>query len=212
MRRGIDMVVAGSTALVLAPIGALVAALVRWRLGSPVLFRQRRTGLHGREFDIVKFRTMRPEQWPGEPDADRDTRLGRALRTLSIDELPQLSNVLSGAMSLIGPRPTLPEQVVHYSERQHGRHAIRPGLTGWAQVNGRNQISWPERIELDLWYIEHRSVWLDLRIVWRTLLRLLKPTGIYGGGGVNQGFPLPAESAAQAPPSTTENTSTTQPK
>ncbi len=193
MRRLIDLVVAGTAALVLSPVVAVIAVLVRWRLGAPVLFRQRRTGLNGREFDIVKFRTMRPEGWPGEPDADRDTTLGRVLRMLSVDELPQLWNVLHGDMSLIGPRPTLPEQVVHYSPRQHGRHAIRPGLTGWAQVNGRNSISWPERIELDLWYIEHRSIALDLRIVWRTVLRLVKPTGIYGEGGVNHGFPVPAD-------------------
>jgi len=102
--------------------------------------------------------------------------------------------------------------VAHYSERQHGRHTVRPGLTGWAQVNGRNQISWPEKIELDLWYIEHRSLRLDLRIVWRTVLRLVRPTGIYGAGGVNQGFPLPTDPAAQAPPSTTEDANTTQPK
>ncbi len=191
MRRTIDIVIAGTAALVLAPLTAVIAVLVRWQLGKPVIFRQRRTGLNGHEFDIVKFRTMRPERWPGEPDADRDTTLGRVLRMLSVDELPQLWNVIRGDMSLIGPRPTLPEQVVNYSPRQHGRHAIRPGLTGWAQINGRNTIPWPARIELDLSYIEHRSVWLDLRIVWRTLLRLAKPTGIYGEGGVNQGFPVP---------------------
>ena len=192
-RRTVDILAAGAVALVLAPVAALIALLVRWQLGRPVLFRQRRTGLLGREFDIVKFRTMQPERWPGEPDADRDTALGRLLRKLSLDELPQLWNVLAGDMSLIGPRPTLPEQVVHYSARQHGRHDIRPGLTGWAQVNGRNSIPWPERIELDLWYIEHRSLWLDLRIVWRTVLRMVKPTGIYGEGGVNQGFPVPGD-------------------
>ncbi len=203
MRRLIDIVVAGTAGLILAPVIAVIAVLVRWRLGKPILFRQRRTGLHGREFDIVKFRTMRSERWLGEPDADRDTTLGRMLRMLSVDELPQLWNVLHGDMSLIGPRPTLPEQVVHYSPLQHGRHAIRPGLTGWAQVNGRNSIPWPERIELDLWYIEHRNLLLDLRIVWRTGMRLVKPTGIYGEGGVNQGFPAPSE-PAQPAPSTTE--------
>ncbi len=106
-------------------------------------------------------------------------------------------------MSLIGPRPTLPEQVLHYAPRQHGRHAVRPGLTGWAQVNGRNSISWPERIELDLWYIEHRSLALDLRIVARTVLRLVRPTGIYGEGGVNQGFVAPTDAANPMPPSAT---------
>jgi lipopolysaccharide/colanic/teichoic acid biosynthesis glycosyltransferase len=110
---------------------------------------------------------------------------------LSVDELPELWNVLRGDMSLIGPRPTLPEQVRHYSPRQRGRLAIRPGLTGWAQVNGRNSISWPERIELDLYYIEHRNLALDARILWRTVLHVLRPSGIYGEGGVNQGFPVP---------------------
>ncbi len=193
IRRLVDVLVAGVAALILAPVALVVGVLVRLQLGRPVLFRQRRTGMQGREFDILKFRTMRPERWHGEPDADRDTPLGRVLRMLSVDEFPQLWNVLAGDMSLIGPRPTLPEQVVHYSARQHGRHAIRPGLTGWAQVNGRNSIPWPERIELDLWYIEHRSLRLDLRIVWRTALRLVRPSGIYGEGGVNQGFPVPGD-------------------
>ena len=210
MRRLVDVVVSGVAGVVLSPVMAVVAALVRLRLGRPVLFRQRRVGLHGRSFDIVKFRTMRPEAWPGEPDAGRDTPLGRALRAASLDELPQLWNVLRGDMSLIGPRPTLPEQVQHYSPRQHGRHAIRPGLTGWAQVNGRNSIPWPERIELDLWYIEHRSLAMDARIVGRTMLRLLRPTGIYGVGGVNQGFPVP--DPPSQPPTTSESTTTTPPK
>ena len=209
MRRAIDLVVSGVAGAVLSPVMAVVAVLVRWRLGRPVIFRQRRIGLAGRPFWIVKFRTMRPEAWPGEPDADRDTALGRTLRGLSLDELPQLWNVVRGDMSLIGPRPTLPEQVEHYSPRQHGRHAVRPGLTGWAQVNGRNSISWPERIELDLWYIEHRSLRLDARIVARTILRLVRPSGIYGEGGVNQGFPVPEASAA---PTTNEDTSSTPPK
>jgi len=219
MRRLVDVVVSSVAGVVLSPVMAVVATLVRWRLGRPVLFRQRRIGLGGRPFSIVKFRTMRDEAWPGEPDADRDTSMGRALRGLSVDELPQLWNVLRGDMSIIGPRPTLPEQVEHYSPRQHGRHAIRPGLTGWAQVNGRNSISWPERIELDLWYIEHRSLRLDARIVVRTVMRLVRPSGIYGEGGVNQGFPVPGvvspgvtERDASAAPTTTDETSSTPPK
>jgi lipopolysaccharide/colanic/teichoic acid biosynthesis glycosyltransferase len=136
--------------------------------------------------------------YAGEPDADRDTRLGLLLRKTSLDELPQLWNVLRGDMSLIGPRPTLPEQVVHYSERQRGRLAIKPGITGWAQVNGRNSISWPERIELDLWYIAHRSLRLDLRILVRTVLNVVRPHGIHGEGGVNPGFPLPSEGERQS--------------
>lgn len=176
--------------MVLAPVAVLVAALVRWQLGSPVLFRQRRSGLEGRQFTILKFRTMRPARHEAESDLDRDTPLGRRLRAASLDELPQLVNVLRGDMSLIGPRPTLPEQVEHYDPRQRGRLAIRPGITGWAQVNGRNSISWPERIELDLWYIANRSFRLDLRVLWLTVLNVIKPRGITGEGGVNEGFPL----------------------
>ncbi len=191
LRRAVDVLVAAAAGVVLSPVTALAALAVRLRLGRPVLFRQRRVGFEGAEFAIVKLRTMRPESYPGEPDADRDTSIGRALRATSIDELPQLWNIVRGDMSLIGPRPTLPEQVAHYSARQHGRHAIRPGLTGWAQVNGRNAISWPERIELDLYYIQHRSLALDTRILARTLLRLVRRDGLYGAGGVNQGFPVP---------------------
>jgi len=188
-RRIVDVAVAATTAVLLSPVIVAVAVLVRVSLGRHVLFRQVRVGAAGREFSIVKFRTMRPEAWPGEPDAARDCRTGRALRASSLDELPQLWNVIVGDMSLIGPRPTLPDQVACYSERQRGRLAVRPGLTGWAQVNGRNSISWPERIELDLDYIAHRSLRLDVKIVWRTVLMLLHRTGIYGEGGVNQGFP-----------------------
>jgi hypothetical protein len=138
---------------------------------------------------------MRPPAYPGEPDSARSIPLGRLLRASSLDELPQLWNVIRGDMSLIGPRPTLPEQVVHYSARQRGRLAVRPGLTGWAQVNGRNSLSWPNRIELDLWYLEHRSLQLDLRIALLTLLQLVRPRGVVGEGGENPGFPLPSASA-----------------
>ena len=189
LRRAVDVLVAAVAGVVLSPVAALAALAVRLRLGRPVLFRQRRVG-HGR--GRVRDREVpdhAPGGYPGEPDAERDTRVGRALRATSVDELPQLWNVVRGDMSLIGPRPTLPEQVAHYSPRQRGRHAVRPGLTGWAQVNGRNSITWPERIELDLWYIEHRSLPLDARIVGRTLLRLVRRDGLYGEGGVNQGFP-----------------------
>ena len=193
MRRLVDVIVSGIAGVLLAPVMAVVAVLVRLKMGSPVLFLQRRSGLHGREFTIYKFRTMRAEAFSGEPDAVRDTSLGRTLRATSLDELPQLLNVIKGDMSLIGPRPTLPEQVVHYSERQRGRLAVRPGITGWAQVKVRNAASWPERIELDLEYIEKRSLALDLRIVGLTLLRLVRPSGLYGEGGVNQGFPAPTQ-------------------
>jgi lipopolysaccharide/colanic/teichoic acid biosynthesis glycosyltransferase len=193
LRRVVDVTVAATVGVVLAPVMLVVAALIRWRCGSPVLFRQERVGLGGRHFQILKFRTMRPEAYPGEPDPERIPALGRVLRATSLDELPQLWNIVRGDMSLIGPRPTLPEQVVHYSPRQRRRLEIRPGVTGWAQVNGRNSISWPERIELDIWYIDHRSSSLDLRILGRTARRLLRPEGVTAEGGVNPGFPVPGD-------------------
>jgi lipopolysaccharide/colanic/teichoic acid biosynthesis glycosyltransferase len=186
--------------IVLLPVLLVVALVMAIALGRPVFFRQQRSGLHGNEFSILKFRTMRPENYAGESDADRSTRLGALLRMLSLDELPQLWNVLKGDMSIIGPRPTLPEQVVHYNTRQRGRLAVRPGLTGWAQVKGRNSISWPERIELDLWYIQHRSLALDTKIIGLTIARLLRPHGITGDGGVNPGFPVPSQSELQPQP------------
>lgn len=198
MRRLVDVAVAGLAIVILAPVMVVVAVLIKIQLGSPVLFRQRRSGRHEREFTILKFRTMRPPRHADETDQERDTAFGRRLRALSLDELPQLVNVLRGEMSLIGPRPTLPEQVVHYDERQRGRLAIRPGVTGWAQVNGRNSISWPERIELDLWYIANRSLLVDLKVLWRTVLNVVRPQGISGEGGVNQGFPLPDGSATSS--------------
>lgn len=191
MRRLLDVVVAAVALVVLSPILAGVGMAILVAMGRPVLFRQRRSGLCGRTFTIVKFRTMRAPRYSGEPDPDRTSRLGHLLRASSLDELPQLWNVLVGDMSLVGPRPTLPEQVVHYGPRQRRRLEVRPGLTGYAQVSGRNSISWPERIELDLWYLEHRSLRLDLKIVALTVVALLKREGISGEGGVNPGFPLP---------------------
>ena len=191
MRRAVDLAVAAVAAIVLAPVGLLIALAIRLTMGSPVLFRQQRSGWHGPEFSIAKFRTMRAERYPGEPDADRLTRLGRLLRATSLDELPQLWNVLAGEMSLIGPRPTLPSQVANYSAHQRRRLEIRPGITGWAQVQGRNSISWPARIELDIWYIDHRSLRLDARILALTVQNLFRPQGITGPGGVNPDFPVP---------------------
>ncbi len=192
MRRAVDIIVAIVLMIVVAPAATIVGILVLTRMGRPVLFRQRRVGRDGAVFTVVKFRTMCPERWSGEPDDQRIPRLGAFLRASSLDELPQLWNILRGDMSLIGPRPTLPEQVEHYTPRQRGRLAIRPGLTGWAQVNGRNWISWPERIELDLWYIEQHSVSLDMKILLRTAARLVKPQGVTGRGGINPTFPVPA--------------------
>ena len=189
MRRLVDVAVSLLALVLLSPLLLLSMLAVRLALGSPLIFRQLRTGRNGRQFTIYKLRTMRAERFPGEPDGDRTGRVGRWLRATSLDELPQLVNVLLGHMSLVGPRPTLPDQVRHYTARQHRRHEIRPGITGWAQVNGRNSLSWPERIELDIWYIDHRSLALDLRIVGHTLLRLVRPSGLYGENGVNPGYP-----------------------
>ena len=188
-RRAIDVVVAVAGLAILWPVLLALALAVRLRMGSPVLFRQRRSGKDGAEFTIIKLRTMRDERVPGEPDADRTPRLGQVLRSTSLDELPQLWNVLRGDMSLIGPRPTLPEQVARYGPHERRRLEVAPGLTGWAQVNGRNSLTWPERIDLDIWYIDNRSLLLDLRILARTVLRLLRPHGVTGEGGVNPDFP-----------------------
>ncbi len=178
-------------AVVLSPVAAVLAVAIRLTMGRPVLFRQQRSGWHGEEFSIAKFRTMRPPRYPDEPDADRLTRVGALLRSTSLDELPQLVNVLRGEMTLIGPRPTLPEQVAHYSAHQRRRLEVRPGITGYAQVKGRNAITWPERIELDIWYIDNRTLLLELRILALTVRDLVRREGITGPGGVNQGFPLP---------------------
>jgi len=199
LRRAVDVVVAAGALVVLTPLLGVLALAVRIAMGRPVLFRQPRSGRHGVEFTIVKLRTMRSERFPGEPDADRTPRLGHLLRSTSLDELPQLVNVLRGDMSLIGPRPTLPEQAARYGEHERQRLEVRPGLTGWAQVNGRNTLTWPERIELDIWYIQHRSLALDLRILGRTARRLVRPSGVTGEGGVNPGFPDPGSSRDDQP-------------
>jgi len=191
VRRAVDVLVAAVGLLLTAPFLLSIAAAIRLRLGTPVLFRQQRSGLDGQEFSICKFRTMRAEAYPGEPDAARTPPFGLLLRAFSLDELPQLYNVLRGEMSLIGPRPTLPEQVAHYSAHQRRRLEIRPGLTGWAQVSGRNSLTWPERIELDIAYIDRRSLALDLRILQRTVAQFVRRQGILGEGGVNPGFPVP---------------------
>ncbi|MEW6689340.1 MAG: sugar transferase [Pseudomonadota bacterium] len=175
VKRILDVVV---SSVLLALLGApmlAVALLIRWRMGSPVLFRQVRPGLHGRPFTVYKFRTMRAGP---EPDEQRLTPLGRWLRRASVDELPQLLNVLRGDMSLVGPRPLLMEYLPLYSERQARRHEVLPGITGWAQVNGRNATTWQERFELDLWYVEHRSFGLDLGILARTLGQVLRGRGV----------------------------------
>lgn len=183
MKRAFDIVAAAALLLVLSPILLLAALAVKWRLGSPVLFRQVRPGLNGRPFEMIKFRTMTDARDPeGEllPDSVRLTPLGRLLRSTSIDELPELWNVLKGDMSLVGPRPLLMEYLPLYSPRQMRRHDVRPGLTGWAQVSGRNALSWEDKFAADVWYVDNRSFMLDLRILWRTVLMVVRREGISG--------------------------------
>lgn len=185
MKRLFDLLLSLGLLLVLAIPLLLLSGLVRRKLGSPVLFRQVRPGQHGRPFMMVKFRTMTEERGPdGEllPDAQRLTAFGRFLRSSSLDELPELWNVLCGEMSLVGPRPLLMEYLPLYSPEQARRHEVRPGITGWAQVNGRNAVSWEERFKLDLWYVDHRSLWLDLRILWLTVRKVLVREGISAQG------------------------------
>jgi lipopolysaccharide/colanic/teichoic acid biosynthesis glycosyltransferase len=187
IRRGIDILVSSVALALAAPVLALAALAIRLESPGQVFYRQPRSGLRGRQFDVLKLRTMIPGAEhvgaglainAGDP---RITRVGAFLRRTSLDELPNLLNVLRGEMSLIGPRPTLPVQVAQYTERQRGRLAIKPGITGWAQVNGRASLPWAQRIELDLYYIEHRSLALDLRILWRTVAMVLGGSGLYKG-------------------------------
>jgi lipopolysaccharide/colanic/teichoic acid biosynthesis glycosyltransferase len=185
MKRLFDLLVASLALILLVlPLLALVW-LVRRKLGSPVLFSQVRPGLHGKPFTMVKFRTMTDERGPDGvllPDAQRLTPFGRFLRASSLDELPELWNVLRGEMSLVGPRPLLMEYLPLYSPAQARRHEVRPGITGWAQVNGRNAISWADKFVLDVWYVDHRSQWLDLRILWLTVRKVLVRDGINAVG------------------------------
>ena len=181
IKRAVDVVVSALTLCLLSPLLIVLEAMVWGNLGTPVLFRQRRPGQHGRPFLLVKFRTMRDAVGPDGkllPDEQRLTRLGRWLRATSLDELPTLWNVLCGEMSLVGPRPLLVEYLDRYTPEQARRHEVKPGITGWAQVNGRNAISWEEKFELDVWYVDHQSLWLDLKILWMTVFRVLKRSGI----------------------------------
>ncbi|MPY67620.1 sugar transferase [Deinococcus sp. SDU3-2] len=185
IKRGIDVVGAAAGLLVLSPVMLGVALLVRWRLGQPVLFRQLRPGLRGRPFPLYKFRTLRDAadaQGQPLPDHMRMTPLGRWLRATSLDELPGLFNVLRGDMSLVGPRPLLMEYLPRYTPQQARRHEVRPGLTGWAQVNGRNAISWEEKFDLDVWYVDHWTLRLDLAILWRTVGKVLRREGVSAAG------------------------------
>jgi len=193
VKRMVDLLGAGVGLTLASPVIGLAALAIKLDDGGPVFYRQRRVGRHGEDFDLVKLRTMIPGAetegagWAVDYADPRITRVGRVLRRLSVDELPQLWNVLQGEMSLVGPRPTLAYQVEQYTPRQRKRLDVKPGLTGWAQVNGRAKLLWTDRIELDLWYVEHRSAWLDLKIIARTPRVLF--SGTYRGdtGGWRHG-------------------------
>ena len=185
MKRLFDFVLAALVMLLLGIPLVFLALQVRRKLGSPALFRQIRPGLGGRPFEMVKFRTMTDERDSTGlllPDADRLTPFGRFLRASSLDELPELWNVLKGDMSLVGPRPLLMEYLPLYSTEQSRRHNVRPGITGWAQVNGRNALSWEEKFKLDLWYVDNRSMWLDIRILAFTVRKVMMRDGISAAG------------------------------
>lgn len=185
MKRFFDFLVALLAMLLLALPLLLLALLVRRKLGSPVLFRQVRPGLRGQPFEMVKFRTMTDARGADGallPDAVRLTPFGRFLRASSLDELPELWNVLKGEMSLVGPRPLLMEYLPLYSAEQYRRHEVHPGVTGWAQVNGRNAISWEEKFKFDVWYVEHQSLALDIKILWLTVKKVLLRDGISAAG------------------------------
>jgi lipopolysaccharide/colanic/teichoic acid biosynthesis glycosyltransferase len=185
VKRLTDVIGATLGLVLLSPVLLVIALLIRLTLGAPVLFRQFRPGRHARPFRLVKFRTMRDvvdERGYPMPDAERLTPLGRFLRSTSLDELPELWNVLKGEMSLVGPRPLLMEYLPLYTPQQGRRHEVRPGLTGWAQINGRNALSWEEKFALDTWYVENRSWWLDMKILWFTLRKVVACEGISAAG------------------------------
>lgn len=181
LKHTIDIIVAVIALLLLWPVILALTIAVRIFLGTPAFFRQTRIGLDGKSFQIIKFRTMTDQRdEAGElcPDSVRLTRFGKFLRSTSLDELPELYNILRGEMSLVGPRPLLPEYLPLYNVRQAKRHEVRPGLTGWAQINGRNALDWKDRFEMDVWYVENRSLFLDLKIICKTALTVLRREGI----------------------------------
>jgi len=185
IKRLFDIVASSFGLLLLSPVIAMVAWRIRHKLGTPVLFRQVRPGLNGKPFEMVKFRTMLDAVDPTGhllPDSERMTPFGSFLRSSSLDELPELWNVLKGDMSLVGPRPLLMEYLPLYSPEEYRRHEVRPGVTGWAQINGRNALSWEEKFALDLWYVDNRTLWLDLRIIFLTVKKVFMRDGISADG------------------------------
>lgn len=185
MKRLIDASAALTAIIIFAPVILVLMVLIRFKLGSPIFFRQMRPGWGCVPFYMIKFRTMSNQRDTGGAllsDDERLTRFGTWLRSTSLDELPELFNVLKGDMSLVGPRPLLMEYLPLYTSRQARRHEVRPGLTGWAQVNGRNALSWEEKFELDVWYIDNRSFWVDVKILFKTVLQVVKREGISHSG------------------------------
>ena len=185
IKRTFDILVSLAALLLLWPVLLVLGVLVRVKLGPPALFRQQRPGLHGRPFTMLKFRTMtdaRDTQGNLLPDGERLSSFGRSLRSTSLDELPELINVVAGDMSLVGPRPLLMRYLDRYTPEQMRRHEVRPGITGWAQVNGRNAITWDQKFALDIWYVDHHSLRLDLRIIWLTVRNVLRREGISQAG------------------------------
>lgn len=181
VKRLFDVVVSVLVLLLLSPLFGLLALLVRYKLGKPALFRQERPGLQGKPFTLLKFRTMTDTRDAAGnllPDGQRLTKFGKFLRASSLDELPELWNVLKGEMSLVGPRPLLMQYIPLYTPEQMRRHEVRPGITGWAQVNGRNAISWEEKFEMDVWYVENMSFWLDIKILFLTIQKIFQREGI----------------------------------
>ncbi len=181
MKRAIDLAFTIPAYFLLAPLMIMIAGIIRITMGKPVFFRQIRPGLHSKPFTIYKFRTMRNAYDKNGyllPDSERLTRFGIFLRAASLDELPELLNIIKGEMSIVGPRPLLMQYLERYSPEQARRHEVRPGLTGWAQTNGRNALTWDEKFRLDVWYADHQSLWLDIKIILMTILKVLKREGI----------------------------------
>lgn len=191
IKRLFDILCALGGLIILSPVFIICAILIRAKLGSPIFFRQRRIGKDNKEFEMIKFRTMKDafdKNGNALPDDQRMTKLGKILRSLSLDELPELINILKGEMSLIGPRPLLVQYLPLYNERQIKRHDVTPGLTGWAQINGRNSLSWNEKFELDVWYVENWSLSLDIKIFFMTFYKVFKREGISQEGQATMEF------------------------
>lgn len=187
LKRILDVAIASTALVLLSPVYALVAYKVKKNLGSPVLFRQTRPGLHGQPFEMIKFRSMKDAMDAAGhplPDSERLTPFGKMLRATSLDEMPELWNVIKGDMSIVGPRPLLMEYLPLYNSEQAKRHEVRPGITGYAQVNGRNAISWEKKFELDTWYVENQSLWLDFKIMLKTVKKVLAKDDISAEGEV----------------------------